>query len=121
ILDDALRNVFLEYLPGVDVAPVVGSSDVSVSGADRLLPTGGKDGHEQCRQFDVFLPDSAPGLGRLLKEVDRRDLVRVKRIAMYAQKMDSVSVNDVPARRLIDYYRTLPNCVASVALDSPAE
>jgi len=85
--DDAVfANVFGEFL---------------VDGTDTV----GTPPFENFRHA-IYLPETAPGLGRLLKQVDRRDHLRAKRIAMYARD---------GAVRLVDFYARLPNCVADVS------
>lgn len=85
----------------------------------------------------VYLPDSAPGMGRLLKTFPYRDSVAVRRLLMVAadsadeaSAIDTANEESGAAREsdraagstaLFDYYRGIENCVDAVDERSAGE
>jgi radical SAM-linked protein len=72
-------------------------------------------------KFRCLLTAEKPGLGRILKEVPRRDLVRVRRVRTLGRQANeqkeggghSVASSDPSNNSLWDYYLSLSNCLAS--------
>jgi radical SAM-linked protein len=64
----------------------------------------GVAGEVQDEEITFFLPDDAPGIGRIKKEIPRSDLLTIERLGMYADREGDL--------RLYEYYRNLPNRIA---------